>query len=164
MVDPIFSFINRELFPSINGLSPHYTQNGHPPFNKHEFFLRGGVPLRFHVKSFSEEAMGRLPTRHDLDAAVGDLPAAFFRRCHHACVLSSAALRRAAQEGGAGGGSWSAGLRVKFLGDPTFGWDHKGKPTARDGGAAILRHSQSWPLYGCVCVLELVACFSVGLI
>ncbi|CAJ1435437.1 unnamed protein product [Effrenium voratum] len=57
-------------------------------------FLRERPNLKYlEGLGWDQEAMGRLPTRHDLDAAVGDLPAAFFRRCHHACVLSSAALR-----------------------------------------------------------------------
>ena len=46
---------------------------------------------------WDQDLLGRIPTRHDLDACVPtDIPAVFYRRCHHVCVLNSAALQKCA--------------------------------------------------------------------
>lgn len=45
------------------------------------------------AQRLSEAPLGRLPTRHDLDAAVPDRPTIAYRYCGHVAVLNTAALR-----------------------------------------------------------------------
>lgn len=47
------------------------------------------------AQRMNEAALGRLPTRHDLDAAVADRPVIAYRYCGHVAVLNSEALRLA---------------------------------------------------------------------
>lgn len=44
------------------------------------------------AQRLSEEPLGRLPTRHDLDTAVADRPVIVYRYCGHVAVLNTAAL------------------------------------------------------------------------
>lgn len=45
------------------------------------------------AQRLTERPLGRLPTRHDLDAAVADRPVIAYRYCGHVAVLNTAALR-----------------------------------------------------------------------
>lgn len=45
------------------------------------------------AQRLSEAPLGRLPTRHDLDAAVPDRPTIAYRYCGHVAVLNTTALR-----------------------------------------------------------------------
>lgn len=76
------SSVDLEGCASITELQDRTRQ--HLQLHGHATYLQGS--------GWDQALMGRIPTCEDLDACVGDVPAIFYRRCFHVCVLNSAAL------------------------------------------------------------------------